>query len=131
MVANVIGVFDGGFEKLFLNGKYINAGVIIFRTQENESAPVDHIGYCQPHMKDSIIKYLGKILWQPKPEKPFLKFGQSLANSLYLSLTNSGFWPGEINISAQYIDRNLLEQSVFLSQKMGFLSPKQANDYLE
>lgn len=62
----VIGVFDGGFEKLFFNGQTINAGVIIFRTQHNESEPVNHIGYCAPHIRDSIIKYLKKIQWAPK-----------------------------------------------------------------
>jgi hypothetical protein len=112
MVANVIGVFDGGFEKLFHNGKFINAGVIIFRTQENESAPVDHTGYCQPHMKDSIIKYLGKILWQPKPETPLQKFCQSLAISLYLSFTNSGFYPLDDVLSSADPDINKLEEAI-------------------
>jgi hypothetical protein len=62
----VIGVFDGGFEKLFFNGQMINAGVIVFRTAQNESEPIDHVGYCAPHIRDSIIKYLKKIQWQPK-----------------------------------------------------------------
>lgn len=56
----VIGVFDGGTAVI----KQANVGVIIFRTQENESKPVDNVGYCRLNYKDSIIKYLKKIHWQ-------------------------------------------------------------------
>jgi hypothetical protein len=65
-VPEVIGVYDGGYETLFFNGMKVNASVIIFRTQNNESEPVNHVGYCQPHVRESIIKYLKKIQWQPK-----------------------------------------------------------------
>jgi hypothetical protein len=63
MQPEIIGVFDGKYTTITIKERRVNVGVIIFRTQLNESSPVDYIGYCEPVYKDSIIKYLQKIRW--------------------------------------------------------------------
>ena len=70
MPPQVIGVFDLGMATIKFNGSPHNVGVISIRTSENESAPVDHIGYCRLNYKDSIIKNLKRIVWaKPVPSK--------------------------------------------------------------
>lgn len=65
----VIGVFDHGTAIIRTAHGPKTVGVVTFRTQERESVPVDHLGYCQLYLKDSIIKYLSKIHWiKPAPE---------------------------------------------------------------
>jgi hypothetical protein len=67
MPPQVIGVFDLGITTIEHNGKPFTVGAISIRTSENESAPVDHIGYCRLNYKDSIIKNLKRIAWaKPK-----------------------------------------------------------------
>lgn len=53
---SIIGVKDGGFAI----HKKRSVGVIIFRISENESIPTEHLGYCNPREKDTIIKHLQK-----------------------------------------------------------------------
>jgi hypothetical protein len=65
----VIGVFDRGMASIKRNGGSLNVGVISIRVSENESAPVDYIGYCRLNYKDSIIKNLKRIHWL-KPSEP-------------------------------------------------------------
>ena len=65
----VIGILDGGTTTIGINGKPSNVGVIIFRTSENESAPVDHIGFCKLVYKDAIIKNLKRIVWAKPKQK--------------------------------------------------------------
>lgn len=69
-MSQVLGVYDGGSTQIKdKSGQMMNVGVIVFRTSENESAPVDHVGYCRLNYKDSIIKSLKRIKWpRPKPE---------------------------------------------------------------
>lgn len=54
---SIIGIIDGGFA---VNEKR-NVGVIIFRISENESEPIEHLGYCNPWDKDTIINHLKKL----------------------------------------------------------------------
>lgn len=69
-MSQVLGVYDGGSTQIKdKSGQMMNVGVIVFRTSENESAPVDHVGYCRLNHKDSIIKSLKRIKWhRPKPD---------------------------------------------------------------
>jgi len=62
-MSEVIGVYDGDTTVIKRNGHSTIVGVIIFRTSDNESAPVDHIGHCKLIYKDSIIKNLKRIMW--------------------------------------------------------------------
>ena len=67
----VIGIIDGGYTVIERKGHPANVGVIIFRTSNNESAPINHIGYCRPIYKDSIIHNLKRIMWeQPEQKQP-------------------------------------------------------------
>ena len=69
-MSEVIGVFDGGRKKIKHKGQFVDVNVIIFRTQQNESAPIDHIGYYSVFLKKSIINALNNIHWlQPEPPK--------------------------------------------------------------
>jgi hypothetical protein len=69
-MSQVLGVIDGGATQIKdKSGQPVNVGVIVIRTSENESAPVDHVGYCRLNYKDSIIKSLKRIKWhRPKPD---------------------------------------------------------------
>lgn len=61
---SVIGIYDGGDTTIKdKSGQPIHVGVITFRTVDNESAPVDHVGYCRLHYKESIIKNLRRLVW--------------------------------------------------------------------
>lgn len=67
---SVIGVYDGGDANIKdKSGQPIHVGVVLLRTVENESAPVDHVGYCRYHYKESIIKNLRRIIWQKSHHK--------------------------------------------------------------
>ena len=62
---SVIGVYDGGDATIKdKSGQPVHVGVVMLRTVENESAPVDHVGYCRFHYKESIIKHLRRLVWQ-------------------------------------------------------------------
>ena len=66
----VIGVYDGGATTIKdKSGQPIHVGVITFRTVDNESAPVDHVGYCRLHYKESIIKNLRRLVWHKPHHK--------------------------------------------------------------
>ena len=70
MSPQVIGVYDLGMATIKINGNPLNVGVISIRMSENESAPVDYIGYCRLSYKDSIIKNFKRIVWaKPVPPK--------------------------------------------------------------
>jgi hypothetical protein len=57
-MSEIIKIFDGGFGSIEHGKCSIIVGQIIFRVSENESKPIDHIAYCKPCYKDSIIKNL-------------------------------------------------------------------------
>lgn len=57
----LIKIIDGGFGIINHNNRSINVGKIIFRVSDNESTPMDHIGYCRPNHKESIIKSLKRL----------------------------------------------------------------------
>ena len=59
----LITICDGGFDVIEHNSRYVNVGKIIIRVSENESAPIDHIAYCQPNHKESIIKNLKRLVF--------------------------------------------------------------------
>jgi hypothetical protein len=67
---SVIGVYDGGDAKIKdKSGQTIHVGVVLLRTVTNESQPVDHVGYCRFHYKESVIKNLRRIIWQKSHDK--------------------------------------------------------------
>lgn len=61
---NLIGIYDGGSKVVEVNGHPVNVGVLIFRASENESAPIDYIAHYRLHYRDSILKYLKRLVWQ-------------------------------------------------------------------
>jgi hypothetical protein len=73
-MSQVLGVYDGGSTQIKdKSGQVMNVGVIVFRTSENESAPVDYVGYCRLNHKESIVKNLRRIKWpraKPEPKEP-------------------------------------------------------------
>lgn len=69
MPPQYIDVFDLGTTTIKYKGNPITVGAISIRVSENESAPVDYIGYCRLNYKDSIIKNLKRIVWA-KPINP-------------------------------------------------------------
>jgi hypothetical protein len=75
----VIGIFDGGKGKIKHKGQSIDVNVIIFRTQERESAPVDHIGYYSVFLKKSVINALKNIHWYQPAAQPQAENNQETA----------------------------------------------------
>ena len=70
-MSEVIGIFDGGSAVIQHKGQPLNVGVIIWRTSDCESKPVDYTGYCLLNYKESIIKNLKRIHWiKPEPHAP-------------------------------------------------------------
>lgn len=68
---NLIGIYDGGSTVVEVNGHPVKIGVLIFRASENESVPIDYIAHYRLHYRDSILKYLKRLIWQkPKIEEP-------------------------------------------------------------
>lgn len=63
----LIGWQDGGRRTITERGKDYDCGVIHFLTQENDQRPVVITGYCKYDLKESILKYLGKMFF-PRPE---------------------------------------------------------------
>lgn len=57
-MSEILNIIDGGYGVIKHDNQTINVGKIIFRVSENESKPVDHIAYCKPIHKESIIKNL-------------------------------------------------------------------------
>ena len=70
----ILGVYDLGTATIKHKGHHVVVGAISIRTSENESAPVDYIGYCRLNYKDSIIKNLKRIVWaKPEPVEKIVK----------------------------------------------------------
>lgn len=67
---NLVEIYDGGTTVMEINGHPVNYGVLIFRTSENESAPVDYKAFYRLHYRDSIIKNLGRIFFPKQEQKP-------------------------------------------------------------
>lgn len=81
-MSEVIRIIDGGFGVIEQDKQSINVGQIIFRVSENESTPIDHIAYCKPYYKESIIKNLNHLCF-PKDEKSNLPKEDTIAAMTY------------------------------------------------
>lgn len=66
---NILKIIDGGFGSIIHENVSIDVGKIIFRISSNESMPVDHIGYCRPKHKESIIKSLKRLVFLKQDEE--------------------------------------------------------------
>ncbi len=66
-MATFIGWRDGGRKMIRQNGKDYDCGVINFLAEENEGRPFVVTGYYPFYLRETILKYLGRIFF-PRPE---------------------------------------------------------------